>query len=47
MNRSVKPAKERRTLYVAEWPAADRLAWQDACRPSHRLNAKVGSHLRP
>ena len=24
--------KERRTLYVHEWPEADRLAWQDACQ---------------
>ena len=46
MNRSVKPAKERRTLYVAEWPEADRLVWQDACRPSHRLKrGGSASHL--
>jgi integrase len=34
--------KERRTLYVDEWPEADRSAWQEACRPTYRLK-KGGS----
>jgi len=43
---SGKPKKERQTLYVHEWPRADRPAWQDACRPSHRLSkGGAGSHL--
>jgi integrase len=41
-----KSKKERRTLYVDEWPEADRLAWQDACRPSYRLKkGGSASHL--
>jgi len=41
-----KGRKERRTLYVDEWPEADRLAWQDACRPTHRLKkGGSASHL--
>ena len=40
--------KERRTLYVNEWPEADRLAWQSACRPSHRLKkGGAASQLAP
>jgi integrase len=43
---SGKPKKDRQTLYVQEWPSADRPAWQDACRPSHRLRkGGAGSHL--
>jgi integrase len=42
-----KPKKDRQTLYVHEWPIAEQSAWQDACRPSHRLNkGGSGSHLR-
>ena len=26
-----------RSLLVHEWPDADRRAWEDACRPRHRL----------
>ena len=45
---SGKSRKERHTLYVQEWPTADRAAWQDACRPSHRLKkGGAGSHLSP
>jgi hypothetical protein len=33
-----KPAPERRTVRIEEWPPADRLAWQDACRPGRRLS---------
>jgi len=42
-----EPKKDRQTLYVHEWPSAEQSAWQDACRPSHRLK-KGGSrsHLR-
>jgi integrase len=41
-----KGTKERRTLYVDEWPEADRLGWQDACRPSYRLKkGGSASHL--
>jgi integrase len=33
-----KPAPDRpRSLAVQEWPDADRLAWEDACRPGARL----------
>ena len=40
--------KERRTLHVDEWPEADRLAWHDACRPTHRLKkGGAASHLAP
>jgi site-specific recombinase XerD len=37
-----EPARQRRTLKVCEWPEADRIAWEAACRPSHRLK-KGGS----
>lgn len=38
--------KERRTLYVNEWPEVDRLAWQEACRPTYRLKkGGSASHL--
>jgi hypothetical protein len=43
-----KPKKERRTLYIPEWPEADRLAWQKACRPTYRLKkGGSASHLAP
>ena len=46
--RGNKPKKERRTLYVPEWPEADQLAWQDACRPTRRLKkGGSASHLAP
>ena len=42
-----KLKKDRQTLYVHEWPRAEQSAWQDACRPSHRLKkGGSGSHLR-
>jgi hypothetical protein len=42
-----EPKKDRQTLYVHEWPSAEQSAWQDACRPSHRLKkGGSGSHLR-
>ncbi len=35
-----------RSLPTGEWPEADRLAWQDACRPSVRLQrGGSASHL--
>lgn len=37
-----KPARQRRTLKVCEWPEEDRTVWEAACRPSHRLK-KGGS----
>jgi integrase len=40
-----RAGKERRTLYIDEWPEADRLACQDACRPTHRL--KKGGAASP
>lgn len=46
--KSNKPGKERRTLYAPEWPAADQQAWEEACRPSHRLKkGGSASHLSP
>jgi integrase len=36
-----------RSLPVVHWPAADRAAWQEACRPSVRLKrGGAASHLR-
>jgi integrase len=32
------PSAKPRSLPVDEWPAADRLSWEDACRPGIRLN---------
>jgi hypothetical protein len=44
--RASKSGAERRTLKVHEWPAADRLAWEAACKPSHRLTkGGSASHL--
>ena len=41
-------ARERRTLKASEWPEADRLAWEAACKPSHRLKkGGSASHLAP
>jgi site-specific recombinase XerD len=40
------PARERRTLQPCEWPRADWLAWEAACKPSDRLKkGGPGSHL--
>jgi hypothetical protein len=37
-----------RTLKVHEWPTADQLAWEAACKPSHRLTkGGSASHLAP
>ena len=42
--RSGKP----RSLPIAEWPAADRLGWTEACRPAQRLKrGGAASHLAP
>ena len=41
-------ARERRTLEASEWPEADRLAWEAACKPSYRLKkGGSASHLAP
>jgi len=43
-----KPQKTRQSLPVDEWPEADRLAWQAACRPTYRLRkGGSASHLAP
>src|ERR1700745_2438322 len=43
-----EPARERRTLKLCEWPEADRIAWEAACRPSHRLKkGGSASYLKP
>jgi integrase len=40
------PARERRTLKPYEWPRADWLAWEAACKPSCRLKkGGSASHL--
>jgi integrase len=42
------PAGQPRSLPIAEWPAADRLGWQQACQPAQRLRrGGVASHLAP
>jgi integrase len=44
----VIPAKKVRSLPVKLWPAADRIAWVEACRPSIRLKrGGAASHLKP
>src|SRR5262245_20148023 len=43
--RSVTPGKPR-SLPIAEWPAPDRLGWEQACRPAERLKrGGAASHL--
>jgi integrase len=43
--RSVTPGKPR-SLPIAEWPASDRLGWEQACRPAERLKrGGAASHL--
>jgi integrase len=37
-----------RSLPIAEWPAADRLGWAEACQPAQRLKrGGAASHLAP
>jgi integrase len=44
--RGGKSGAERRTLKVHEWPAADQLVWEAACKHSHRLTkGGSASHL--
>ena len=46
--KSNRPSKERRTLYVPEWPQAIQRAWEEAFRRSHRLKkGGSASHLGP
>ena len=41
-------ARQRRTLKVCEWPEADRIAWEAACKPSQRLKkGGSASYLKP
>jgi site-specific recombinase XerD len=48
MKPQASPSGERLTLRIAEWPAADRQAWEAACRPSVRLKkGGAGSQLAP
>lgn len=47
---AARPARRRRSavrsLPLAEWPPADRQAWEDACRPGNRLTrGGAASHL--
>ena len=44
-----KPERpEIRSLPIEEWPSAERIAWEAACRPAVRLKGGgTGSHLRP
>src|SRR3954454_17594177 len=47
-DKSSIPAKLVRSLPVRLWPAADRMAWDEARRPSIRLKrGGAASHLRP
>jgi integrase len=42
------PAGKPRSLPIAEWPAADREGWEEACRPGERLTrGGSASHLAP
>lgn len=42
------PEQGARSLPTGRWPAADRTAWQEACRPSVRLKrGGAASHLKP
>ena len=37
-----------RSLPMVEWPQADRLGWEQACKPAHRLHrGGAASHLAP
>ncbi len=43
-----KTGPKIRSLPVNLWPSADRVAWQEACRPNVRLKrGGTASHLRP
>lgn len=45
---SIKPDLRIRSLPIAEWPSAERTAWETACRPGIRLKGGgTASHLRP
>lgn len=42
------PSVSVRSLPVESWPVSDRIAWQEACRPSVRLKrGGAASHLKP
>lgn len=47
-HRLTKRRSTVRSLPLNEWPVADRLAWQGACRPGERLKrGGAASHLKP
>jgi site-specific recombinase XerD len=47
-NSATGAVRERRTLKVGEWPEADRLAWEAACKRSNRLKkGGSASYLKP
>jgi integrase len=46
--RQLNPVRKRRGLKICEWPDADRLGWEAACKPSDRLKkGGAASHLAP
>jgi integrase len=47
-NSATGAVRERRTLKVCEWPKADRIAWEAACKRSNRLKkGGSASYLKP
>jgi hypothetical protein len=40
-------AASPRSLPIHEWPNADRLAWEDACRPGIRLKPGAPHAISP
>jgi integrase len=45
---ATQPHNQRRTLRPGEWPDSDRRAWEEACRPSRRLQrGGAASYLAP
>ena len=44
---STRSPASNRSLSVAQWPTADRLAWEAACRPAARLKkGGAAAHLK-
>jgi integrase/recombinase XerD len=47
-NTTTETVRGRRTLKDCEWPETDRIAWEAACKPSHRLKkGGSASYLKP